>query len=128
MNSPDCNNSLFNYNPNDYIDLQRALTEEERSHSSSPSARINNYRYSLKSMDDNELDQFRRSLVTPMSVNYKSQDPMYNNMRYGGTARQKSPLERRNISPTNSFTTETAESVALFNHLSNGWLTCFILT
>lgn len=127
MTSPvDCNQSLFSYNPNDYIDLKTVLTEEELSHSSNSRAHSReggargSYRYTLKSIDDTELDQFRRSLVTPLSANYKSQDPIYNNMTFSSQQYLNRRLNTRSVSPTNSFTTDTAESVALFNHLDNG--------
>lgn len=124
MNYSD-NNSLSSFNPVDYIDLDAALAEEELAsitHSSSRNA--DNYRFSLRSIEDKDLDSFRRSLITPMAINSnKAQSPLYSNM----TNTRHSPptgstknhiLKRQNtISPTHSCGESVTESVALFNSI-----------
>lgn len=134
MNYSD-NNSLSSFNPVDYIDLDAALAEEELAsitHSSSRNA--DNYRFSLRSIEDKDLDSFRRSLITPMAINSnKAQSPLYSNM----TNTRHSPptgstknhiLKRQNtISPTHSCGESVTESVALFNSILDGNKSAFII-
>lgn len=88
-------NSAFD--SEEFIDLDLALAEEElRSLGSTPeyNSRTNNLKLSFKSIDDQETERFRLSLITPLS---------------------KYPSVRSSTkSPADSY----AESVALFKDLS----------
>jgi hypothetical protein len=91
-------NPTSTFDPDEFIDLNTALAEEElRSLGSTPeySSRTSNFKLSFKSIGEQETEKFRRSLITPLS--------------------KYSSLRSSTKSPTDSY----AESVALFQNLSN---------
>ncbi|KAI8082238.1 hypothetical protein BDF21DRAFT_451627 [Thamnidium elegans] len=99
----------------DYNDLDMTLTRN-----TSPSKQnMDNFKFSLKSIDESELDDFRRSLVTPMSVN-NVQDPMYAEFEKSRDFHKKYILPNTSkrsttLSPTLSYAGSVADSLAVFN-------------
>lgn len=100
----------------DYNDLEMTLTRD-----ASP---MNNFKFSLKSIDEGELDTFRRSLVTPMSVN-NVQDPMYAEFEKSRNFHKQyimnNNLKRAvRLSPTLSSAGSVTDSLAVFNRYIDG--------
>lgn len=111
--------SQTSFRPVDYNDLDLTFSQESYSHYD---ARQNgdDFKLTLHSIDDNELDDFRRSLVTPMSIN-NIQDPMYAEFeRANIQSKQISNKRHQTLSPTNSYADSVTDSLAVFNRLLDG--------
>ncbi|KAI9352412.1 hypothetical protein BD770DRAFT_393402 [Pilaira anomala] len=109
--------SQSSFRPVDYNDLD--LTFSQETSYSHYHARQNgdDFKLTLRSIDDNELDDFRRSLITPMSNN-NIQDPMYAEFERTNTQpKDVSNKRHQTLSPTNSYADSVADSLAVFNRL-----------
>ncbi|GAA5803031.1 hypothetical protein HPULCUR_008506 [Helicostylum pulchrum] len=99
----------------DYNDLDMTFTRDALPNKQT----ADSFKFSLKSIDEGELDIFRRSLVTPMSVN-NVQDPIYAEFEKSRNFHKQymvyNTLKRAAaLSPTHSSVGSVADSLAVFN-------------